>query len=406
MSETDDSAHAEDLSEFLEEVREFIRDNLTDDLRREAKRCAGIYADRPVAQKWLSILNDRGWAVPHWPVEHGGANWSLRKQHALQRELALAGAPFVSPNSTHMVGPVIIALGTEEQKKAYLPKIRSGEDWWAQGYSEPGSGSDLASLKCRAQRDGDEYVINGSKIWTTHAHWSNKMFCLVRTDSSGKPQQGISFLLFDLDLPGVTISPIISISGDHELNQVFFDDVRVPASGLVGAENDGWTVAKFLLQHERSASMFPVIWVELQRIKQIARELRGADGAPLMDDPVLSRDIAETEIRLRTMEALELKSVEGDGRGPQAAILPSILKVRYTELRQEVSALGMRVAGPDGLIHQPDARCVGAEIPVIGPESILPLTAQYLNHRAASIYAGSNEIQRNLIAKAVLAGAA
>jgi acyl-CoA dehydrogenase len=246
----------EDLR-FRDEVRAFLDVALTEDLREAGRTCSGIYCDRPVAQRWLSILNDRGWAVPSWPVEHGGANWTVAQHYIFQRELTLADAPPVSPNATRMVGPVIIAFGTQAQKAEHLPRIRSGEDWWAQGYSEPGAGSDLASLQCRAERDGDAYVINGSKIWTTHAHWSNKMFCLVRTRFEGKPQTGISFLLFDLERPGVTIRPIISISGDHELNAVFFDNVRVPTSSLLGAENDGWTVAKYLLSTSGPVSTRP-----------------------------------------------------------------------------------------------------------------------------------------------------
>ena len=393
---------SQELEQFAEEVRTFLRTELTDELRREGERCAGIYADQPVAVKWLRILNEKGWAVPHWPVEYGGTGWSIAKQHVFARELAFASAPQISPNSTHMVGPVIIGFGTEEQKRALLPRIRSGEDWWAQGYSEPGAGSDLASLKCKAVRDGDHYVLNGTKIWTTHAQWSNKMFCLVRTDSSGKPQHGISFLLLDLDIPGITVTPIISISGDHELNQVFFDDVRVPASGLVGEENNGWSIAKYLLQHERAVSGFPYLFVSLQRIKRAAREDLQKDGAALIHDPDFSRRIYDAEIALHTLEALELATFSKVGAGEPVGMLSSALKIRFTELRQQISELGMIAAGPYALPFQPETRLPGSDAHPAGPASLMTFAAQYLNDRAASIYGGSNEIQRNIIAKQLI----
>ena len=233
--------------DFRAQVRQFLAAELTDDLRQAGRRASGVFADYPDGQRWFRILAARGWSVPHWPVEWGGCGWSARQHDIFASELAAAGAPTLAPQGTRMVAPVVLAFGTPEQQQRWLPRIRSGEDYWAQGYSEPGAGSDLASLQCRAKRQagpqGDEFVINGTKIWTTHAQWANKIFCLVRTDSSGKPQQGISFLLFDLGLPGISIRPIISLSGDHELNQVFFDDVRVPASALLGEENRGWTIA-------------------------------------------------------------------------------------------------------------------------------------------------------------------
>ena len=391
-----------ELDDFASEVRAFLDEALTPALRREGELCAGIYADQPVAKEWLQILNEKGWAVPHWPVEYGGTGWSVAKQQVFQRELALASAPSISPNSTHMVGPVLIAFGTDQQKDELLPRIRSGEDWWAQGYSEPGAGSDLASLKCKAVRDGNDYVLNGSKIWTTHAQWSNKMFCLVRTDSSGKPQTGITFLLLDLDLPGITISPIYSISGDHELNQVFFDDVRVPASGLVGEENDGWTVAKYLLQHERASLASPFLRVALRKVKQAAMRELGAGGRPLLEDPAFALKITETEIALKTLEALEMKVFSAASAGQPVGVLSSVVKIRFTELRQRVSELGIEAAGPFVSPLQPEARMANSNVAPVGPEATLTFTPEYLNHRAASIYGGSNEVQRNIIAKYIL----
>ncbi len=391
-----------DLDSFAQEVRGFLDTKLTPDLKRAGKLCAGIYADRPVAQEWLGILNEQGWAVPTWPVEHGGTGWTLGQHHVFQRELLLANAPPVTPNATRMVGPVVIAFGTEEQKTQILPRIQSGEDWWAQGYSEPGSGSDLASLQCQARREGDHYIINGTKIWTTHAQWSNKMFCLVRTDNSGKPQQGITFLLFDLDLPGITIQPIISISGDHELNQVFFDDVRVPASALLGEENDGWTVAKYLLQYERGNAFSPGLQVRLTEVRALARAERDGWGEPLIEDSSFARKMAETDIELVTLEALEAKVFGAAGRGEPTGAMSSILKVRGTELRQRVTELAIEAAHYYAGVFQPEARDPGANVAPIGPEDALTAMPQYLNDRAASIYAGSNEIQRNIMAKAIL----
>ena len=391
-----------ELNAFQDEVRQFLADKLTPDLKRAGQLCAGIYADRPVAQEWLSILNEQGWAVPTWPVAYGGTGWSLAQHHIFQRELTLASAPPVTPNATRMVGPVVIAFGTEDQKKQILPRIKTGEDWWAQGYSEPGSGSDLASLQCQAVRDGDEYVINGTKIWTTHAQWSNKIFCLVRTDGSGKPQHGITFLLFDLDVPGITVQPILSISGDHEFNQVFFDDVRVPVSSLLGEENDGWTVAKFLLQHERGNAYSPTLQVRLAQVKKLAKAERDGGGAPLAADPDFSRKLAETDMELMTLEALEAKVFGSAGRGEPVGPLSSMMKVRGTELKQRVTELAIEAAHHYAGAYQPQARDPGVNALPVGPEDALTAMPQYLNDRAASIYAGSNEIQRNIMSKAIL----
>ena len=272
--------------DFRAEVRQFLAAELTVDLRLAGRRASGVFADYPAGHRWFRILAARGWSVPHWPIEWGGCGWSARQHDIFASELAAADAPALAPQGPRMVGPVVLAFGTPEQQQRWLPGIRSGEDYWAQGYSEPGSGSDLASLQCRAQRQagplGDEFVINGTKIWTTHAQWANKIFCLVRTDSTGRPQQGISFLLFDLALPGITIRPIISISGDHELNQVFFDEVRVPASALLGEENRGWTIAKYLLTHERGGSYTPMLRARLARL----HSARAAAYGPAISTPI------------------------------------------------------------------------------------------------------------------------
>lgn len=376
---------------FRDEVRAFLEAKLTPELREAGRLCAGIYSERPVAQAWLSILNEQGWAVPRWPVEHGGTGWS-EVQHAIfARELIAADAPPITPNATGMLGPVLIEYGTEEQKARYLPKIRSGEDWWAQGYSEPGSGSDLASLQCRAVREGDHYIVNGSKIWTTHAHWSNRIFCLVRTKTDGKVQAGISFLLFDLDLPGISIRPIITLAGDHEVNAVFFDNLRVPVEGLVGKENDGWSVAKFLLKHERSGQYAPRLRNQLQRLKAMAAARGGANYG-----------LAEAEIAVDTLEATEFRILSLTKQGTPLGAFSSMSKIQGTELKQRLDEIGIEIAGDYMAPDQAKALHALKANDGIGPADVLTVTSLYLNDRAASIYAGSNEIQRNIIAGGTL----
>lgn len=391
-----------DLKQFTDEVRTFINESLTPELRRAGEMCAGIYADQPVAVEWHRILNSQGWAVPAWPVEWGGTGWDIEQHAIFQRELTLANAPKVSPNSTRMVGPVVIKFGSDEQKNHYLPRIRAGDDWWTQGYSEPGAGSDLASLQCKAVRDGDHYVINGTKIWTTHAQWSNKIFCLVRTDNSDKPQQGITFLLFDTDVPGLEIRPLISISGDHEFNQLFFEDVRVPVSALLGEENDGWTVAKYLLQHERGGTYAAGLKVKLEQLKEFAAQ-EGAGGAtPLAADIDFKRALAGAEIELDVLYAFEQKLFSAVTSGQPVGAMSSALKVRGTELRQRVTELVMEAVGYYGLPYQPQARAFRSNVAPIGSSLAATALPQYLNDRAATIYAGSNEIQRNIMSKGIL----
>ena len=295
-----------------------------------------------------------------------------------------------------MVAPVIIAFGTEAQKRAWLPGIRSGEDYWCQGYSEPQSGSDLASLQCKAVRQGDHYVINGTKIWTTHAQYANRMFCLVRTTSGGKPQQGISFLCFDIPTPGITIRPIISISGDHELNQVFFDDVRVPAEGLIGEENQGWTIAKYLLQHERGGAWTPMLRARLRRLRKVADAIGDRHEA---DDMALR--LADAECAIDALEATELQSLRAQARGEPPGIRPSMGKVLGSELRQRLTELGVEIAGHHAAVDLPLDDGLQGELPI--PEEAVFSMSAYLNDRAASIYAGSNEVQRNIVAAHLLA---
>lgn len=374
---------------FRQEVRAFIAEALTPELRAAGLACAGIYNDYPAANAWHRILAKRGWSVPSWPVEYGGTGWTPLQHYIFDTEMIEAGAPRISSNSTRMVAPVVIAFGTEEQKARYLPAIRSGDDWWAQGYSEPGSGSDLASLQCRATRDGDSYIINGSKIWTTHAHFSNRIFCLVRTRTEGKPQAGISFLLFDIDLPGIEIRPIHSISGDHELNAVFFTDVRVPAASLLGQENDGWTVAKYLLQHERSHTWSPLMRTRLKRMRKRAAEVPSASGGRLIDDLAFAAKLAEAEADLSVFEVGEMRMLWAvSGRGPLSSNASSMNKILGTELRQRLTELAVEIEGPAAWLRWPDDSLDPGRVAMTG----------YLNDRAASIYAGANEVQRNIVA--------
>lgn len=362
---------------FRDEVRAFLKQKLTPELQQAGRSCTGIYCDYPVANHWFRILAGQGWSVPHWPVEYGGTGWTPAQHLIFKRELAAAGAPRVTPNATNMVGPVIIEFGTEEQKRTLLPRIRSGDDWWAQGYSEPEAGSDLASLRLSAVRQGDHFVLNGSKIWTTHAHFSNRMFCLVRTGRSDKPQVGISFLLLDLDLPGIRIRPIISISGEHELNEVFFEDVRVPADGLLGAENDGWTVAKYLLQHERSSTWTPLLRARLDQMKT----------APGPADGTISKRMIRAEMRIAALEVSELRALFAKSDGPPDGLAASMSKICGTELRQELTELAVALDGRAAMAHPVHSADRGNAV------------ATYLNDRAASIYAGTNEVQRDIVAK-------
>ena len=390
------------LELFTEEVRTFLSEKLTPELRRAGRLEAGIYAEKPVAEIWLKILDEKGWAVPGWPVEWGGTGW-VAEQHAIwQRELTLATAPSIPPNGIKMVAPAIMHYATQEQKAFYLPRIRKGEDWWAQGYSEPGAGSDLASLQCAAVRDGDDYVINGTKIWTTHAHYCNRIFCLVRTDNSGPPQRGITFLLFDLDLPGIEIQPIISISGDHELNQVFFTDVRAPVSGRLGEENDGWSVAKYLLSHERGARLATSMSMKLAHLKAFLSQEKEHEGLDLLRDSGFGTALTRLEIELDAFVAFEERVFNSVEAGESVGEVSSVLKIRRTELRQFIDELVMTAVHYYGLPYQPHVREFGNYEKPIGSETAAIAAPRYLNNRAASIYAGSNEIQRNIIAKRML----
>jgi alkylation response protein AidB-like acyl-CoA dehydrogenase len=392
---------AEDLA-FQAEVREFLETSLTPELRQAGRRATSVFMDKDYSLAWQKILHTRGWVAPSWPVEYGGPGWDEMQRHIFAAECARAGAPSLAPMGLRMVGPVIMGYGTAEQKAHYLPRLLSGEDYWCQGYSEPGAGSDLAALTLNAVRDGDDYVLTGSKIWTTHAHWANRMFCLVRTQREGKPQAGITFLLLDMASPGITVRPIITLAGDHEVNEVFFDTVRVPVSGRLGDENSGWTVAKYLLEFERGGGSAPGLRVALARLRQMAEDECCDEGSQLVDDPDFSAKLASIGVALDAIEMTERRVLAALASGQPPGPASSMLKVQGTELMQRLDELALEALGAYAAVDQPQARAPGANIPFIGPEHGLITTARYLNDRAASIYGGSNEVQRNIMARLVL----
>ena len=386
---------ADDLA-FREEVRSFLKERLTPELREAGARMTSVFIDKPWSIAWQKILHEKGWVAPDWPVEYGGTGWTETQRYIFASECALASAPALAPQGLKMVGPVLMHYGTPEQKAHYLPRLLSGEDFWCQGYSEPGSGSDLASLRMAAVPDGDDYVLNGSKIWTTHAHFANRIFCLVRTSTAGKPQEGITFLLIDMETPGITVRPILSLSGDHDLNEVFFDDVRVPQANRVGRENDGWTVAKYLLEFERGGRASAGLKVGLGRVREQAR----AEG--VLADPAYRRRMLEAEANLSAIEMTEQLILSALTGGKNPGPLSSLLKIQSTEAMQKIDELGIEAAGLYGSVEQTAARQPMSQLPYVGPEHSLTAMPRYFNNRAATIYGGSNEIQRNLIAKIVL----
>jgi len=387
---------------FRNEVRAFLDAELTDELRQAGRRATSVFMDKAYSLPWQRILNARGWAAPSWPKEFGGPGWSDAQRYIFAAECARAGAPGLAPMGLRMVGPVIMRYGSPEQQAHYLPRILSGEDYWCQGYSEPGAGSDLASLQLAAVRDGDDYVLNGSKIWTTHAHWANRMFCLVRTRREGKPQAGISFLLLDMQSPGITVRPIITLAGEHEVNQVFFDNVRVPAANRLGEENDGWTVAKYLLEFERGGGGAAGLRVALERLTAMASAAPADGGGRLIADPAFRLKLARLAIALDAVETTELRVLAAMGAGQPPGPISSVMKIQTTELMQKLDELALDALGIYAPADQPEARAPNANVAFVGPEAGLTTTARYLNDRAGSIYGGSNEIQRDIIARRML----
>lgn len=389
------------LDSFRSEVREFLSRELTPELREAGDQGFGI--SREQGAVWHKKLHEAGWIAPSWPVEHGGTDWNLEQQHVFSEELALAGAPMIMPFGVGMVGPVIYTFGTEAQKAQLLPGILDGSTWWCQGYSEPGSGSDLASLKTKAVREGDEYVINGQKIWTTNAHKADWIFVLVRTDFECKPQQGITFLLVDMSTPGIEVKPIVSIDGLHHLNETYFTNVRVPVTNRIGEENKGWDYAKFLLGHERTG----IAGVAGSRravdaLRNIATHECNGEGANLADNADFMNRLSETEIKLECLANTESRMMSAMASGGSAGDAASMLKILGTEIQQALELMRVEAAAHYALPFDLDGiNGVGNE-PAIGPDYATRAVSHYNFGRAHTIYGGSNEIQRNVIAKAVL----
>jgi len=391
----DTSFAPEDLT-FREEVRAFLAQSYDDELQgRLASDEPQVYKQAVV--EWQKRLFDKGWIAPNWPVEFGGTGWNATQQFIYETERAAAGVRDVVPFGLKMVGPVIYTFGTKEQQERFLPSVLASDEWWCQGYSEPGSGSDLASLKTKAVLDGDEYVVTGAKIWTTYAQYADWIFCLVRTSSEGKKQEGISFLLIDMKSPGVKVNPIVSIDNHHSLNEVEFNDVRVPVANLIGEQDKGWTYAKSLLAHERT-SIAGVADSKrgLDQLRQYAeQEVNGCKS--LMSDPIFQKRVSDIEIELMALEFTELRVLASVASGGAPGAESSLLKIKGTELQQAVQALGMEIAAYyQGVLPNK----LGAD--QLGHEFGSKTRQSFMYGRAATIYGGSNEVQKNIIAKAVL----
>ena len=391
-----DLAFTPEEQAFRDEVRTWVRANLPQDIANKVRN--DLHLTRDDMQRWAKILGKKGWLGYGWPKEFGGPGWSAVQKHLFEEECALAGTPRIVPFGPVMVAPVIMAYGSPEQQKRFLPGIASGEVWWSQGYSEPGSGSDLASLKTRAERVGDKYIVNGQKTWTTLGQYGDWMFNLVRTSTEGKPQTGISFLLLDMKSPGVTVRPIKLLDGGHEVNEVFFDNVEVPADQLIGEENQGWTYAKLLLSHERT-NIADVNRAkrELERLKRIAK----AEG--VWEDQRFRDQIALLEVDVIALEMLVLRVLSAMKSGKNPLEIAGLLKIKGSEIQQRYAELMMLAAGPYSLPYIQEAMEAGYQGDF--PGDVLgnaPLAATYFNMRKTTIYGGSNEVQRNIVAQTVL----
>ena len=394
---------SEDDLRFQSAVRTFIDDHLTDDLRRAQDLTASVYAEPEVSDAWHKILYQKGWVAPHWPAAFGGTGWTPVQRYIFELEMSRAGAPALHPQGLRLVGPVIMRFGSQEHRDYYLPRILSGEDYWCQGYSEPEAGSDLASLKTRAVREGDHYVVTGTKMWTTHAHHANRMFALVRTSQEARKQEGISFLLIDMDSPGLSVRPIMTIGGDHEVNQVFLDSVRVPVANRVGEEGQGWSYGKFLLEFERGAAVVSGrLRRALRRVEQLTAEYRDGDR-PLLESPEVAARLSEIDIDIDALEMMELRVLASSefGEKPGGSV-SSILKLRVSQLHQSIAALGLEVLGADALFWEAQRPLYRLNSPPLLSETALPVMARYLDTRAYTIFGGTAEIQHDIIARAII----
>jgi len=383
---------------FRDEVLAFIAENLTPEVERAQRLSPTAIPEKSASAPWHAALYKKGWVAPYWPKEYGGAAWTEAQRYIFETECAKAGTPTLAPFGIHMVGPVIIKFGDAKQKQYYLPRILSGEHYWCQGYSEPGAGSDLASLQTRAVREDGHYVVNGTKIWTTHAHVADFMFALVRTSATARKQDGISFLLIDMKTPGISVRPITTIGGDHEVNQVFFDDVRIPIENLVGEENKGWTYAKYLLEFERGGSF------RAARLRRQLTELREviAEDAQSIDDDSVEIRASEIEVDIDTLEMMELKLLSDVQNGRNPGPFSSIIKLRSAEIYQATARLGVDVLGLRALVWETRRPLYGWNEPFILPEKQTPLLPAHLNGRARTIFGGSSEVQHEIIAKQML----
>jgi alkylation response protein AidB-like acyl-CoA dehydrogenase len=389
---------------FRREIKQFISEHLPAAVAH--RTLMGYHPHKPDVQLWTRILNENGWSVPNWPREYGGPGWSTSQRHIFDEECFLAGCPALAPQGVYLVGPIIYTYGNAEQKSRFLPPIRSAEHFWAQGFSEPNSGSDLASLQTRAVRDGDRYIVNGQKIWTSEAHYSDWLFLLVRTASDGKPQAGISFLLVDSKSPGITVRPIESVDGGHILNEVFLEDVRVPIDQRIGEENRGWTYAKELLGNERTFSAeVPRCKGLLARLRKLA-DIMQSHGRPLRDEPIFAKRIAELEIDVLAHEATLWRVIAEQEAGTAgAATVASILKVRGTELVQRLGAMTVEALGDGALPQYLEVDyLLGNSGRAPRVDSAPGVVSDFLYRRSGSIYGGTNQIQRNIIAAALLGG--
>jgi alkylation response protein AidB-like acyl-CoA dehydrogenase len=397
---------------FRDEVRAFLDTELTPELRHAGSRLTSVYATYEVGMAWQKILHAKGWAAPAWPVEYGGCGWSVSQRYIYARELAQAGAPPVSPMGIGMCGPVLIGHGTPAQKAHFLPRMLAGDDYWCQGYSEPESGSDLASLQMSATEDGDDFICNGHKLWTTHANYANWIFCLVRTAREPIRQQGITFLLIDMKTPGVEVQPIISLSGEHIQNHVFFTDVRVLKVNAVGRIGEGWTVAKYLMQFERGGGVAtPGLFTRLRKIEAIIAKQTAGRPDLEAEARALRRRVADAGVEIAALEAVELRLLSKLSAGEAPGAESSLQKTVGTEISQRLTEIALDAAGLFAQAYQPHLVAAGGPTPGfvppndgagVGPDYSWTVAAKYLNDRAGSIYAGTNEIQRNIMAKAIL----
>lgn len=395
-----DLSYTDEQKAFRAEVRSFLDQELP--ARLASKVADGKRLTKADYEEWHAILHKRGWLAGNWPKEYGGTGWNAVERHIFEEETTRANTPRIVPFGINMLGPVLQKFGSDGQKAHYLPRILDGKDWWCQGYSEPGAGSDLGSVKTSAVRDGDHYVVNGQKTWTTLGQYANMIFCLVRTSKEGKPQEGISFLLIDMDDPGIEVRPIVLLDGEPEVNEVWFSDVRVPAENLVGEENKGWTYAKYLLTHERTnIAGVGFATAGLASLKRIAG-LEMSDGKPLIQNPFFAARVAEVEIDLMAMATTNLRVIAKAAAGQAPGAESSMIKIKGTAIRQEINALTREAVGPYAMPFVSEALDEGSNVGPAGPDYAMPATQAYLNNRKLSVYGGSNEIQRQIISKFIL----